>query len=153
MGLVSFLPPVRQDIPHEPGEWMEFKKPSGAIVREARVAAESEGRKGVRDFGPEIVKAFMSGDDDDKAVRRTQALERASTYNPSNFDRATLLRSTITAWSYVTPEGIPVPVSAETIAELDEATAQWAHEAVVALLKPPTAEDSKSPTGAGASRA
>src|ERR1700754_5110992 len=74
MALVSFLPAQRVEIPHEPGNWIEFRKPSGAVVREARRVVESEGRKGVRDFGAEIVK------------------------------------------------------------DLDEATAQWAHEYVVGLL-------------------
>ena len=151
MGLVAFLPPVRKDIPNEPGQWMEFRKPPGAVVREARSAIEKAGRQGVRDFGPEIVKAFTSGDDDAKAARRTRELERQSAYDPSMFDRPTLLGYALKAWSY--DAVLPADDAAERgqILEkmLEEATAQWAHEQIVTMLKPPTSEDSKSAEGAG----
>lgn len=119
---------------------MEFRKPSAKVAREARKLVEQEGRKSVADFGAEIVKAFQSGDDDDKAVRRAAALAKAQEYNPGNFDRERLLAGTIKAWSY------GAPVNADTIADLDEETARWAHQHVVGLMKPPTQEASKSTT-------
>ncbi|HXO85229.1 MAG TPA: hypothetical protein VN803_06865 [Gemmatimonadales bacterium] len=163
MALVSFLPAQRVEIPHEPGNWIEFRKPSGAVVREARRVVESEGRKGVRDFGAEIVKAFTGGDDDDAAVRRTAKLAKQQEYDPSSFDRTTLLagcaldgkdvKGAIVAWggdSYTGADGKAVPVMRESVDDLDEATAQWAHEYVVGLMKPPTPEVDKSPAAAAA---
>jgi hypothetical protein len=145
MALVSFTPPVRKDIPHEPGEWMEFRKPAHRRVREARAVVESEGRRGVRDFGAEIVKALNEGDDDEKAMRRIKRLEREQEYHVDQFDRETLLRSTIVRWSYKDPAtGEPITVTDETIAELDEPTARWAHQHVVDLMKPPTPEAEKN---------
>lgn len=153
MALVSFLPPVKQDIPHEPGEWMEFRKPASRVVREARQIVESEGRRGVRDFGAEIVKAFTSGDDDEKAIRRARQLEAAQEYDIGQFDRDKLLTSAIVRWSYVDPVAKePIEVTPQNIADLDEETARWAHQFVVDMMKPPSKEAHKSvPAAAGSS--
>jgi hypothetical protein len=157
MGLVSFLPPVSVDIPHEPDNYMKFRKPSSAVVREARRVAESDGRRGVRDFGAEIVKAFSSGDDDDKAARRAAKLAKLQEYDPEMFDREVLLaggeidgvkvQGAIVEWggpAYTGTDGKPAPVSQHTVRDLDEATARWAHEYVIDLMKPPTPEGDKS---------
>ena len=138
MALVSFGPPIRADIPHEPGEWMEFRKLASVVAAKARKVADKEGRQGVADFGPDIVKAFTAPGDDERAARRTALLAKAQEYDLSQFDRETLLVGTITAWSYVEK------VTAETIGQLDEATARWAHQYVVDLMRPPTQEESKS---------
>lgn len=151
MALVSFLPPVKEPIPHEAGEWMEFRKPSSKAAREARQMVEAEGRRGVRDFGPEIVKAFTTGDDDEKAVRRVRQLEAAQEYDINQFDRAKLLGSAITGWSYVDPEAkLPIKVTPENIEDLDEETARWAHQYAVNLMKPKTQEGDKSVLVVGA---
>lgn len=148
MALVSFLPAQRVEIPHEPGNWMEFRKPSSTVVREARKVAESEGRQGVRDFGAEIVKAFSSGDDDEKAARRADHLAKLQEYDPSQFDRATLLagatinglahRGAISTWggpAYTDPTGAVVAVTAQSVGDLDEATARWAVDVVIGLMR------------------
>jgi len=153
MALVSFLPAVKVEIPHEPGNVFAFRKPSSAVVGEARRVAAAEGRRGVRDFGAEIVKAFSSGDDDDKAARRAAKL----------FDRAVLLggctidgqavKGAVVDWEgpgYKNADGRPVPVCAESIADLDEATARWAHQYVIDLMKPPSQEGDKSLPAAAA---
>lgn len=166
MALVSFLPAQRVEIPHEPGNFIEFRKPAGALVREARRVAESEGRRGVRDFGAEIVKAFSSGDDDDKATRRAAKLAKLQEYDPEMFDRQTLLagatidgqvvKGALVRWGgpgYQLEDGTTAPISVQTINDLDEATAQWAHEHVVGLMKPPTPEVDKSAPATTASGA
>ncbi len=166
MALVSFLPAQRVEIPHESGNWFEYRKPSNAVVREARRVVESEGRRGVRDFGAEIVKAFSSGNDDDKAVQRAAKLAKLQEYDPEMFDRQTLLagatidgqavKGAIVRWggpAYMGDDGKTVPVCVESINDLDEATARWAHEHVVGLMKPPTPEVDKSAPDAAASGA
>lgn len=166
MALVSFLPPIRIDIPHEPGNWMAFRKPASCVVQEARRVVEAEGRRGVRDFGAEIVKAFSSGDDDDKAVARAAKLAKLQEYDPSMFDRTTLLagatidgeerRGALVDWggpAYAGADDKPVPVMAGSIADLDEATARWAIDQVVSLMKPASPEVDKSTAVAVASSA
>lgn len=163
MALVSFLPATRVDIPHEPNNWMEFRKPSSLVVTEARRRAESDSRRGVRDFGAEIVKAFQSGDDDDKAVRRAAKLAKLQEYEPDMFDRDTLLgggiveqqevKGAIVAWgglAYTNADGKPVPVCLESIRDLDEATARWALGHVIDLMRPPAPEVDKSAPAAAA---
>lgn len=163
MALVSFLPSQRVDIPHEPNCWMEFRKPSSALVAEARKIVEQEGRKGVRDFGAEIVKAFNTGEDDDKAARRARKLAQLQEYDPDQFDRSTLLagaeiggrtlQGAIVAWggpAYTDANGKVVLVNRTNVSDLDEATARWAHEHVVGLMKPPSQEVDKSHPDAAA---
>lgn len=135
MALVSFLPADRFPIPHEPGQWMALKKPRSKAVKEARRIVESEGRRGVRDFGAEIVKALNDGDDDEKAARRLRKLEELEEYAPDQFDRDTLLLDAIKGWSYESEPGKMAPINAETVADLDEETARWAHHAIVGLMK------------------
>jgi hypothetical protein len=161
--LVSFMPSTRVDIPHEPDNYIEFRKPSSLVVREARRVVESEGRRGVRDFGAEIVKALNEGDDDEKAARRVERIAKLQEYHPDQFDRATLLggatvdgqevKGAIVGWggaAYVGADGKTVPADRKAINDLDEATARWAHQYVVDLMKPPTPEVDKSPAPAAA---
>lgn len=151
MALVRFLPPVPVSVPHEPGVTFVFRKPADRVVSEARKLADKEGRQGVRDFGAEVLKAFQSGDDDEKAVRRVKKLEDASLWDITNFDRATLLRSAIVSWEgpgYVDDKtGLALLVTPDNIDDLDTVTAEWAHRTVVDMLKPPTPEAEKSRTG------
>lgn len=145
MALVSFLPPVRKAIPHEPEHWMDFRKPASRHVRAARKAAEQEGRQGLRDFGAEIVKALQSDDDEERTTKRIARLQRELEYDPDLFDRAVLLRGAIADWSYCDPEsGKTIPVDDQSIGDLDEQTARWAVQQVIDLMRPPTPEADKS---------
>jgi hypothetical protein len=150
--LISFLPPVHKEIPHEPGHHMMLRKPAGRVVQEARKLMDAEGRRGVRDFGAEIVKAFMDDRDEDAAVAKVRKLQKQSEYDTDNFDRETMLRSGIVGWSYTDLEGKPIKVTPEGIAELDEQTAQWALECLVEMIRP-SAEGDKSLADAGVSLA
>jgi hypothetical protein len=153
MALVSFVPPVPVEIPHEPGNFLTFRRPASRIVREARKVVEKEGRQGIRDFGVEIVKALNEGEDDERAMRRVKRLEAEQEYHPDQFDRDTLLRSAIVGWdgpNYEDEAGRKAPVTPENIGQLDEPTARWAHNYVVDLIKPPTKEADKSAAAAAA---
>lgn len=153
MAIVSYLPPIQVEIPHEPGEWMEFRKPASRVVKEARHVVESEGRRSFSDFGAEIVRVLMSGNDEDKAVRRANQLAKLQEYEPDQFDRATLLRSAIVRWSYRDPKtGDSIQPTPELIEQLDEPTAHWAHRTVVDMIRPVTKEADKSAPEGGASR-
>ncbi len=164
MALVSFFPPVRKEIPHEPGQWMEFRKPGNGLVTLARKAAESDSRRGIRDFGGEIFKVLSdrgsSTAEQDEVVRRAKRIEQAQAYDVSQFDRNVLLcgaanpndparpfLGAIANWSYTDPDGKPVAPTADQIqGNLEEATAAWAHQVVVDMIKPATPEEDKSGT-------
>ena len=150
MALVSFLPPVRRDIPHEPEQWIDFRKPASRDVRKARKLAEQEGRQGLRDFGAEIVKALQSGGDDDATMRRIKRLEAEQEYHADQFDRGALLVASIRGWSYVDEGGKAIAVNEENIGLLDEQTARWAAQQVIGLMQPPTLEGDKSDVPAAA---
>ncbi len=168
--LVSFLPPVRKPIPHEPGQWMEFRKPGNGLVTEARKRKDAEGRRGLSDFGVEIFNAIRksgSEDEQNEVVKRMQRIEKLQEYHPDQFDRNILLGGAsnpndpnqpflgaIAGWSYLDANGQPVPATADQIqTNLDEPTAAWAHGVVVDMLKPSTSEESKSDAPGGASGA
>ena len=160
MSLVSFLPPTPVDVPHEPGNRIFFRRPRGEDVRLARHVAESDGRKGVRDYGAEIVKAMQTDTDDDRFSRRVRQLqreEREQEYLPEQFDRLTLLKASIVGWhgpQYLDPiSGEMADVNEKTIAELDEQTARWAHHHIVDLIKPATQEMDKRALSPAASSA
>jgi len=127
---------------------MLLRKPAGRIVQEARKVVDAEGRRGVRDFGAEIVKAFMDDRDEDAAVAKVRKLQKQSEYDTDNFDRETMLRSGIVGWSYTDLDGKPIKVTPEGIAELDEQTAQWALERIVDMIRP-SSEGDKSLVEAG----
>ena len=152
MALVSFLPPVRREIPHEPDQWMDFRKPASKDVRAARKLAEAEGRQGLRDFGAEIVTALQSKTDsnDDAVMRRIAKLAAEQEYHADQFDRGALLAASIRGWSYMVPDETAVPVNPENIGLLDEQTARWAVQQVIDLMQPPSLEADKSDAPAAA---
>ena len=145
MALVSFLPPTRVAVPHETGAYFDFKRPNAKAVARAREIAEAKGRQGIRDLGADIFQALQAGNDDEKAVRRAKMLSEAQEYTPAQFDRDALLAASIVGWSYLDERGKPVPVTPDTLADLDEATSAWAMREVVQMIAPRTGDDDKSP--------
>src|SRR5690349_7780229 len=156
MALVSYLPAVRKPIPHEPGEWMEFRKPTNLKGQDARDIEESKGRKSVRDFGAEIVKAMQMDPADDPTGEKAHArgrnlrkLQKDLYYDAENFDRTTLLRAGIVGWCYRDEDGKAINVTPDTIADLDEATAEWAKNFFAEMMRP-SQEPDKSPAHSSA---
>lgn len=107
------------EIPHEPGQTMTLRMLSWRQLSEAREKRSAKVLKGLRDMGGELLRELQSAD-------RKEIAEAAA--DPLNdYDQATLLHTGITAWSYETP------VSAESIDQLDEQTAEWAAREIVGL--------------------
>lgn len=105
----------REQIPHEPGEWMDLRALGFADLDAARRARQGESFENIRQMGKSVwqmmqeVRAEMganadSGPDDPLA----------------QYDLKTLLTLGIVGWSY------DAPVTPENIGMLDPATAQWA---------------------------
>ena len=126
--------PIRYEVPHEPGEWLDLIKLSWTKLKEARRYATLENAETARAFGAELVKALAT-DDTGKAAEKL--IERQQ-YHESSFDTKTLLLKGIVGWSY------EAELSAESVAELDDKTVAWAKQAIIDLTKPPTEEDRKN---------
>ena len=139
--------PIRHEIPHESGEWFDLIKLSWKKLKKSKRRATSEQMEVMsetaRAFGGAnfVQQALDEAAKLDKAGKATEVVQKAAKkgeYDESNFDTETLILAGIAGWSY------DAEVNAETIAELDEATASWAKQAIIDLTKPPTEEDRKN---------
>lgn len=102
------------DIPHEPGEWMLFKRLSWRQLDEASDIASDASFERIKKMGAEMVEALRTTI---KVVEAPQA----------NYDRAYVLNTGIVKWSYSDE------VNQENIDALDEATAAWAYAEILKL--------------------
>jgi hypothetical protein len=134
--------PVRRDIPHEPGEWMKFRRLSAKRIRKARKARDVENLEVVRVLGGEFAKAFQDDEKDPVAAKRKQKQALAALkefeWDISNFDCAVLLEMSLDSWSYPDPPG-PEPDD-----QIEEQTLNWAGEEILALSRPRTKEAEKN---------
>lgn len=141
--------PIKIDVPHEPGEWFELRKPSWIQEQDAREGGARRGRKAAAEFGAAFIRELNKVDPDeseDGAQKRVETAHqrlKVFEYDLSQFDLAVLFEAAITGWSYKR-DGLPVPVNAEEIAELDAPTARWLGQEIVDLMKPPTEEEEKN---------
>lgn len=122
-------------IPHEPGHWLRLRKLSWTQLDEARRA---KGRKVLRNMAndPEAVKllAEVQAINADKPAATTPAEALTVPADPlDEYDQQTLLEFGVVGWSY------DEDVTPESIADLDEVTAEWAARQV--LPKPKTPEE------------
>lgn len=131
----------RRDIPHEPGEWMEFRKLSWKQLQDAREARQEAVFGKVKQMGSEVMGALpktcrrCGEEKHDGPCPPAEQRADASAADPTNeYDRDTLLHAGIVQWSY--EEG----VTDATIDELDEPTAAWAHAEIVAYNTVPKGE-------------
>lgn len=105
----------KKDIPHETGEWMEFKELGWRTFQAAREARSRQALVNFRDLGPEFLKSMQQTPSEPTEEAPAKKEDLADT-----FDMGMLLRASITAWSY------DVPCTEANIDELDEKTAAWA---------------------------
>ena len=127
--------PTRVDLPHEKGQWFEFRRLSWKQLRKARKLVEEEQREVAKSFGAEFIAALTSGRVDEDRARR---LIQEQQYKAVNFDTEAMLEQGIAAWSY------DKPVNVDTIEQLDERTAVWAVQQIIDLVKPLSEEDEKN---------
>ena len=102
------------DIPHEPGEWMLFRKLSWRQLDEASDLASDASFARIKRMGAEMIKAL-----------RSSAIPPPD--NVESYDRAYVLNAGIVKWSYEDD------VNKENIDGLDEATAAWAYAEILKL--------------------
>lgn len=125
MGLVGKT--TRVDIPHEPGQWLEIRRLSW---RELDRASDAETET-------QLARIKAMGGDVFAAIQR-QAGEQKEKPKAASYDRAAVLRKGIVRWSY------DEKVAPDNIDMLDEETAAWAVEQILALGRPRTEEETKN---------
>ena len=103
----------RLEIPHEPGEWIEIRLVSWEKLQQARQARLDGALDMARRVGMSLEGIQQTG-------------ERAEAKDSDKYDRGTLLRSAVVAWSY------DARVTPDNVADLDEQTAGWLVEQIVA---------------------
>ncbi len=133
--------PVRVDIPFEPGEWVEFRRLSGAQVRKARKLKSNEDRDDnaelIKLLGAPFVTAFQEGRKGDQE-RIIDELEEQLQYRVSSFNVPTLLKAGIFTWSYDGKQPSDVDDPSKLI---DERTTIWCAKQVIEITRPPTQEE------------
>lgn len=109
--------PVQREIPHEPGNYFDFRRLNWVQLEKASKAKEHETFANLRVMGAEFVTQLREikgeSDNDDRV---TEALQ--------GFDRATLLAESLIAWTGPNYDG--QELNAENIGRLDPETAEWA---------------------------
>ncbi len=114
------------DIPHEDGEHMELRRLSWRQLEQAQEVATEELYERIKKMGPEVIASFQKSGNQ----QQQEAVP--------NYDRSTVLKLGIAGWSYdaeVTPENIDC---------LDEQTAAWAYDEIMAMSKPRPEEERKN---------
>lgn len=104
------------DIPHEPGEWMMFKRLTWRQLEEASDVSSDASFERMKKMGAELLSAIA------KTVNSNPPQE--------SYDKATILHNGIIKWSY------PDEVNHDNIDALDDATVSWAYAEILALNEP-----------------
>lgn len=128
----------RVDIPHEPGEWMEIRRLSWAELEAASDAQTDAQIARVKAMGGDVFQLIQSVVTQEQAAAARQAA--------ASYDRAAVLEKGIVRWSYAED------LTPDNIALLDEDTAAWAFEQILALGKPRTEEEQKNDSSPSTSR-
>lgn len=110
---------VKRDIPHEPGEWMTFKLLSWRALEEARATRQTSALRSFQGVA-DVVRELQS-------ARPAVDIPETEPDPTTSFDRATLLKRGIAAWSY------DAPLTEASLDDLDEQTADWAVHEIVNL--------------------
>ncbi len=109
----------RVEIPHEPGEWMEFKKLSWRQIEVAASVYSDNALKRIKEMGGDLLAS----------LRKLDSKEKEQAKDIPRYDKGTVLEAGIIKWSY------NAKINKETIGELDEITAEWAFNEILGLNK------------------
>lgn len=154
--LVTNITKVVQ-IPNEANESATIRKLSHKQLRAAAKARQSEGVGFMRELGAELMQALRTADT--QAVKNIQETQQADI---TNYDRDTLLRLGIVAWSYAVPpvyerdaNGAVLKVAGKLleppdeklvdgIDQQDEPTAKFLAEQIFEFSRPETPVEAKN---------
>ena len=126
-------------IPHEPGQWIEFRRLGHKALKEAREGKARRQMRAASDVSRDLDPAFLQRMRDEVTAAVAAREAAAPEADPlDDYDTDELLRRGIAAWSYADP------LTPENIDGLDEATADWAARRILALSKPTTGDAQKN---------
>jgi hypothetical protein len=129
----------KEQVPHEPGQWLELRELGWYDLKRA---GDANAMQAFADL-PAIseVIASMSRGEIDKVVKQVSDADLLVAY-----DQRILLHAGIVGWSYVDDKNDPVPVTEVNIDGLDEKTAHWAALQIVGYLPKEDAKNSSGPS-------
>jgi len=111
------------DVPHEPGEWIEFRELGWKALDAAREVKSRNSLMSFRDLGPDFLKTLTESPDGEAPVEKKE--------NPvDTYDKSALLRASIVNWSYT------APCTESSIDNLDPVTADWAFNEIIKIHFP-----------------
>lgn len=125
----------RVDHPSEPDQWFEFRKLPWRKLDEARRATQLDGAGLAKAYGAEILREIQKIREEGLSASLEQAVAAEKAARSQQYDTGVLLRAGIVKWSY--SDGKPTP---DQIDDLDEDTATWAREQILALSVPERSE-------------
>lgn len=104
------------DLPHEEGAWIKVRKPSALVLREARSVAHAAWKESLADYSS-VDPALLAKIVETRVQDTNGNGKEPEPVDPlTGYDDMTLVRACVIEWSY------DVPVTPDTIAELDEET-------------------------------
>jgi len=121
------------DIPHEDGEWIEFKELGWRTLESAREMKARNALLSFRDLGPDFFRAVSTPPTPENTPAAPVVAEEAPEVDEvpiETYDMSILLRSSIVAWSY------SVPCNEDNIDNLDQRTASWALKEILKIHFP-----------------
>ena len=116
----------RADIPHETGEWIEFKRLSWRQLEMAGEVQSDAMLKKMKAMGGDLLAALK------------QTAEKEKQDVTMKYDKGTILKAGLVKWSYAEE------ITDENIEALDEQTAEWAVKEILSLNEPRTEEERKN---------
>ncbi len=125
--------PIRRDVPHEEGAWFDFVRLSWKQLRDAKRAAEKEGRAVMKELGAEFLKAL-----NEDSVEQVRKVLEDQEWDPRSYDTESTLILGVVGWSY------EFEVTGEQLSRLDKPTAAWAVKAILDLSRSTTAAQEKN---------
>lgn len=126
-------------VPHEPGCEFVLRTLTWKQLEQARKVQSDKQREEAKAFGAEFIKVLSSADTDagDRARKRLAEFR----YDVGQFDRESLLKYGVASWRGEGYDGIAV---SDGLDGLDEPTAVWAAEQIIAISRPKTEEETKN---------
>lgn len=122
----------RRDVPHAPGEWVEFKTLSGLQMQRA---SDIKTERDTKAMAPMVAQWS------EQTLARVQASEAKKTEKAPDYDTETLIKWGINAWS------LDIPCTDENKVLLDGPTLAWAFAQIVEMNTLPLWKFEKSSPG------
>lgn len=127
------------EVPNDPGQTITIKALPRRHLEASARASQLDSLEQLKQFGDllemqKAIEAIRTPDDkapDQAPVDRAGESEESALPDPlNNYDRHTLIKPAVVAWSY------PEEITDDTLADLDEDTEEWLAREVLRLSKP-----------------